>query len=572
MTNFLNDFKDRNIEKLLRYAIIIYSKLIDKNISYKLDSKIVNLDYNETLVMSLILSLWIHDPKFYFDIYMIDIEDLIYELLNKKSVKNLINDISIQTHFDNNIDETINKFSDDFLKFFELIDLNGLNITIEDLVTNLHNSKYFDIVYILSCKHKHENIKKVIELYSGKVDKTIENDSLDGFLEDLEKLESSLIDSLIKTNDAIDTSYKNDTEKIENKQTKMPKIPFIFPPFSNFNPLSDMEDEMGDSKSKLDYRNPISAIMNIEENFIDKYGTNLNELNYEYDPAIGRENLIKNMAVTLETPDMSILIIGPHGVGKSAVVRGLAKGINDGKFLEDKEIIEIDARSLIEGKSAVGSFEKQIGILLQDIQERGNVILFIDEIHQIYDMGLKESNVMNIFKKPISEGKLRIIGATTKNEYEETIKNDRAFIDRCDVYEIGELEKNILKDIILQRIKFLHEYYNGINLPFKNRDTIKFVDYLLQITDKQNRKLNSMSYNPRLVLQLIDTIFATAKVNNHDTVQKEDILYAISNNHKIKSSKYKIPEIYTDDDNINDHKIYSNVIDFNSYKKDITKY
>lgn len=307
-------------------------------------------------------------------------------------------------------------------------------------------------------------------------------------------------------------------------------------------------------------------------NFLKKNGCNLTNLDYKYNPAIGREDLIEKIAISLETPTQQVILIGMPGVGKTSVVKGLAKKIKDRKYLIDREIIEIPALSFISGKGIVGSFEENMDRIIEELSNKGNVILFIDEINQIYNMGIEESNVMNILKKPISEGKIKIIGATTKEEYENTIKLDNAFSSRFDVYFVDELKPNEIKKIVLDRMSFLEEYYNN-KLEFTYSQRIKLVNYLLYLTDRKNRKLNEMSYNPRLIIQLIDTIFATAKVKhpNENGINKEDIIYAVRQNTKVKNSNYQIPDIF-DNENImvkDKNESINNIIDFKKYVKKI---
>lgn len=314
---------------------------------------------------------------------------------------------------------------------------------------------------------------------------------------------------------------------------------------------------------------PKKDISNNSSLFLSRRGYNLTKLDYKYDPSVGRDDLIEKISISLETPMQQVILIGMPGVGKTAIVKGLAKKIKDGKYLKGKEIIEIDASSLISGMGIVGSFEKNMEDIIGELEKRGNIILFIDEIHQIYNMGIEESNVMNILKKPISEGKIKIIGSTTKEEYDNTIKLDNAFTNRFDIYFVDELKSREIRSITLDRIGYLEEFYNN-KTQFTDSQKIKFVNYLIDLTDRKNRKLNEMSYNPRLIIQIIDLIFATAKVKhpNESGIKKEDIIYAVTQNTRIKNHNYPIPDIFDDNKvKIEENKSKDNVIDFSQYVK-----
>lgn len=537
----LEKLEDEKIKKLIDDALIIYKNIVNTELKVKFFNHEISL--SEKVVVSIILSLYVNDFEGEFSKNGINAENILCGLENLDIEKV----ISSLTESSKSISEKEREslFSN-FNLFFQEFNLSEKNINFEKLVYEILD----DIEYGTFIEHIcGEKVLKIIEKYTRINDKNKE-----------ESIEDIILKNLVPPIDF--GNMKDDTKEI-------PLEIFATTPFGlvgSFNNKSfenrNEEKTKNDKKRGHINKNPFFDMFGMQPSFLDKNGINLNEKEYKYDPAIGREDIIRKCAITLETPTKSVLLVGPNGVGKSAIVEGLAKGIIDGKFLENYEIIEISASSLISGKGIMGSFQEGIENLLREIEERGNIILFIDEIHQIYEMGVSESNVMNMFKKPISEGKLKLIGATTKNEYDNTLKYDSAFVDRFDVYEISELKESIVKDIIIQRINFLEEYYD-ICFPFDNRDTFKFADYLIKITDKENRRLNQITYNPRLVIQLLDTIFAVSKVNKHKVVEKEDIVEAISSNTKIKSQRYSMPKFCYDEKE--KPKILNNVIDFNSY-------
>lgn len=343
------------------------------------------------------------------------------------------------------------------------------------------------------------------------------------------------------------------------------------PPFSDEHfEFDNIEDNPNNPLPLLSFLDKLFDSTSFEEDrrksYIEQIGTNLNEKKYDYDPAIGRDEVIKQIAITLSTPNQSVMIIGPAGTGKSAIAEGLAYRINEERYLRGKKIIELDTSELVSGKALFGDFEENIQRIVKSAEENPEIILFIDEIHRLYKLGINESNAMNNLKKPISEGKIRIIGATTKEEFEDTIKEDSAFVDRFDIYTISELSDKWLKQIIEARINWLEEYYN-IALNMDDAKLLRFINYLLKLTSMDNRKLNQCNHNPRLVIQLLDKIFATALINDHIVVEYDDVISSITGNNKISNKNYKMPNVFNDNEEPDVPKTLANVIDFNSLKR-----
>lgn len=221
---------------------------------------------------------------------------------------------------------------------------------------------------------------------------------------------------------------------------------------------------------------------------LEKLGRNLTQEARDglLDPVIGRYNEIQETAEILSrrTKNNPILV-GDAGVGKTAVVEGLAQEIVAGKVpeaIKDKEIYSIDLSSLEAGTQYRGSFEENIKNLIKEVKAAGNVILFFDEIHQILGIGSTGGEdggkgLADIIKPALSRGELTVIGATTQDEYRNTILKNAALARRFNDVLVNE--PNAADTVkILQGIKELYEKHHHIELP---DDVLKAaVDYSIQ--------------------------------------------------------------------------------------------
>ena len=294
---------------------------------------------------------------------------------------------------------------------------------------------------------------------------------------------------------------------------------------------------------------------------LEKLGTNLTEQARDglLDPVIGREKEIQETAEILSrrTKNNAILV-GDAGVGKTAVVEGLAQAIVAGKVpetIQDKEIYSIDLSSLEAGTQYRGSFEENIKQLVEEVKAAGNIILFFDEIHQILGTGATGGEdggkgLADIIKPALSRGELSVIGATTQDEYRNTILKNAALARRFNDVVINEpTAADTLR--ILQGIKELYEKHHHVVLP---DDVLKAaVDYSIQYIPQRTL--------PDKAIDLIDMTAAHLAAKNSQTdvetldqrlkkleaakeaaIKSEDFTKAADIKKSIEETKQKIKE------------------------------
>ena len=207
-----------------------------------------------------------------------------------------------------------------------------------------------------------------------------------------------------------------------------------------------------------------------EKGLLDEYGINVTEIarRGNIDPVIGRdEEIIRVIEILNRRTKNNPVLIGEPGVGKTAVVEGLAQKIVDGDVphkLQGKEVIRLDVVSLVQGTGIRGQFEERMQKLMEEIREREDVILFIDEIHEIVGAGSAGEGNMdagNILKPALARGELQLVGATTLNEY-RIIEKDAALERRMQPVKVDEptVEETI---IILKGIQKKYEDYHHVH-------------------------------------------------------------------------------------------------------------
>ncbi len=257
-----------------------------------------------------------------------------------------------------------------------------------------------------------------------------------------------------------------------------------------------------------------------EENVLEKYGRNIidDAKSGKIDPVIGRDDEIRSITRVLsrKTKNNPVLI-GEPGVGKTAIVEGLALRIVKGDVpssLKNKTIWELDMGALIAGAKYRGEFEERLTKIINEIKDNPNIILFIDEIHSIAHAGGSEGaiNAADILKPSMARGNIKIIGATTIEEYEKSIVKDQALERR---FEKIVVEEPSLKETLNLMINIKDEYEDYHDVSISN----EVIEYLVSASDEFISNKN----NPDKCIELLDSVCSHVKLCNTSN-NKEDLI------------------------------------------------
>ena len=305
-----------------------------------------------------------------------------------------------------------------------------------------------------------------------------------------------------------------------------------------------------------------------QDGILARLGTNLTDQarDGKLDPVIGRNKEIQETAEILarRTKNNPVLV-GDAGVGKTAVVEGLAQAIVNGDVpaaIKNKEIISIDISGLEAGTQYRGSFEENIQNLIKEVKAAGNIILFFDEIHQILGAGSTgdgqgSKGLADILKPALSRGEMTVIGATTQDEYRNTIMKNAALARRFNEVKVNAPSaEDTFK--ILQGIRPLYEAHHNIELP----DAVlkAAVDYSVQYIPQRSLPDKAIdlidvtaahlaSQHPVTDIKTLEADIADAKAKQEEFAQKEDYESAINEKMRIQKLQEEIDK-HTDNQKV----------------------
>ncbi len=263
---------------------------------------------------------------------------------------------------------------------------------------------------------------------------------------------------------------------------------------------------------------------------LDVYGENLTSKEYITDPAIARDEEIKQCILTLLTPEKSALFVGKAGIGKTAIVEGLAYRIQKNLVpdaLKGWTVIKINVASLIGTTTNARDTQSKLDAIIRELSNREKTILFIDETHLLVNRS-GGVDFANLLKPSLDRGAIKMIGATTNEEYEQYILRDRAFLRRFQKIEVLETDKPTTVKILMGTIPKL-EHQIGVKLNYQPFQVEKFMRFIVEMTDEYKRIYEISSRYPDICLTIVANAFTYALYDNEKVVTTKHFYRAICN-------------------------------------------
>lgn len=257
---------------------------------------------------------------------------------------------------------------------------------------------------------------------------------------------------------------------------------------------------------------------------LERFSDNLTNVKYITNPAIARDDEIKKLILVLLTPEKSAVLVGKPGIGKTAIVEGLAYRIQRNEVpdaLKGFTIYRVNTSALLTNDGE----ENRVLKLVEELKQKEKVILFIDEIHTL--IGGEESlDLANMFKEGLSRGTIKMIGATTTYEYERYIMRDKAFLRRFEKVDVLEPTEDMTVEILLKTLPKL-EQQTGVVLPYTYFIKEKIMKFIVNMTSEYKRVYEISSRYPDIALVILRQCFSNAIYENRKTIDFKNIYDAV---------------------------------------------
>ncbi len=268
----------------------------------------------------------------------------------------------------------------------------------------------------------------------------------------------------------------------------------------------------------------------MNNSIISSIGEDLTSKEYITNPAIARESEIKKLMIVLLTPDKSGLLIGKAGIGKTAIVEGLAYLIQRDEVpesLKGYRVIKVNSSSLMNKITVDGRESLVINLLVDELKSMSRVILFIDEVHTLVSSNADSPiDLANILKPSLDRGDIKAIGATTDVEYETYIVRDRAFLRRFDRIDVLEPDEATTVKILMESLpRFEHQ--TGIKFKYSDYIVELLLESIVSATSEYKRIYGLAAMYPDVSFSVLSQAFSLALVDNRDSVTILDVYNAI---------------------------------------------
>lgn len=263
---------------------------------------------------------------------------------------------------------------------------------------------------------------------------------------------------------------------------------------------------------------------------LENYGEELTAKEYITDPAICRDEEIKEIILVLLTPEKGALMVGKPGIGKTAIVEGLAYRIKNNMVpdaLKGWQIYKLNMTSLL--GNVENSTDNRVELLIRELKSRDKTILFIDEVHLLVDRNEKSGvDLANMLKPALDRGTIKMIGATTTEEYETYILRDKAFNRRFQKVEIEEADGPTTVKILMGTLPKL-EKQTGVTLAYTSFVKERIMNFIVDMTSEYKRIYEVASRYPDICLSILSNALSYALFENKNEAKLEHVYRAIAN-------------------------------------------
>ena len=265
---------------------------------------------------------------------------------------------------------------------------------------------------------------------------------------------------------------------------------------------------------------------------LNTYAEDLSKKEYVTNPAIARDEEIKKLILILLSPEKSAVLTGKPGIGKTAIVEGLNYLIQRKEVpnaLLNTKIYKINTSSLLGTYTSDGVQDSKLQLLINEIMGKKDIILFIDEIHTLVTASKNgDVDFLNMLKPGLDRGDIKIIGATTTQEFEENLLKDKAFLRRFERIEVEEPDQETTVKILVGTTKKI-EKATGVRWPYTTWVLENVCKFIVNLTSEYKRVYENNSRYPDVSLALLSKCFTYARFENSDIVTFKHIYEAIKN-------------------------------------------
>jgi len=266
---------------------------------------------------------------------------------------------------------------------------------------------------------------------------------------------------------------------------------------------------------------------------LDRYGRELTSQEYITDPAIGRNEEVKQVIMTLLTPEKSPLLVGKAGTGKTSIVEGVSYRIQKNNVpdaLKGYKIYKLNVTSLLGKTESNGQIESRVDLLVKELANRPKTILFLDETHVLVNKDGAENGIdfANMFKAGLDRGEIKMIGATTDEEYEQYILKDRAFLRRFQKIDVVEVDQETCVQILMGTYPKI-EAKTGVHFEYTDFVIERIMRFIVDMTDEYKRVYEISSRYPDICLTILANAFTYALFDNEHVCRIKHVYKAVCN-------------------------------------------